>query len=272
MSSWPRVDDPVQDMSTLRMPQAHVQPGQVSYAGAHVAQLDGADGEGGGQTSHRRCSWRYRFAPGAHACSELVLEGGTHNPSYRIRRRARRQRGVRLSGVRRLPTGGPSKPEGSWQLFAKHTTEGLLQWFAPGSGVVAKRRVDQRLIAPAAACVRLIAEPLDQIVIQSNRDPCLARRRSQHRSTFTLSEVVLPLHVLASYWLRSWRVALRAEMSLTVSPRHVYTTTRMRPSASAASVTNHCSLRSVSTIVIASSSCSAVAASSKSTRCFRRFD
>lgn len=55
--------------------------------------------------------------------------------------------------------------------------------------VFAESSVDERLIAPAAGRVDLFAKPLQQIVVNSDRDSGLSSRRSQYRSAFPMGEI-----------------------------------------------------------------------------------
>jgi hypothetical protein len=69
--------------------------------------------------------------------------------------------------------------------------------------------------------MNLIAKPLKDIVVKANRDACLSRRCLDDSTSLAMLEFVLFLHLLLSCRRRSDAVADRAEINLTVSPRHV---------------------------------------------------
>ena len=69
--------------------------------------------------------------------------------------------------------------------------------------------------------VDLLAEPVEYIVINADRDTGLPGGRREHRTSLGLAEIVVLLHRRLSYWRRSDGVAFRAEISRISSPFHV---------------------------------------------------
>jgi hypothetical protein len=98
--------------------------------------------------------------------------------------------------------------------------------------------MDQALVARPAHCVNLLSEPLDQVVIKTDRDPYLARWCLHDRTTFGLADIVVPLYGSLSYRRRFRPIARREEMIRILSCHHVGTTTGRRPEASCPAVEN----------------------------------
>src|SRR2546422_11478415 len=120
-----------------------------------------------------------------------------------------------------------------WAQFVSDTpATRVLQRFMRRCHVLAKRRVDRRLIASAAGGVVSRAETCEGVVVQGDRDACLTRVCGKDCAPASSAEVILLLHRYSSSCRRSRRVAFRAEMIRTASPRQVYTTTMTRPNAS----------------------------------------
>ena len=137
--------------------------------------------------------------------------------------------------------------------------------------VLPKGRIDQRLVAPTPGLADLRLEPLQNILIQPDRDSCLTLRRSQDGATLRLAEVILLWHHRSAYCRRSAAVARRAEMSRMSSPRGDQATTSNWPPGPSPRVTNRSSpYASGSDRVSPSGSSRTSAASAKSTRCFSR--
>src|SRR3989441_327640 len=140
------------------------------------------------------------------------------------------------------------------QFLSDNPAKRVLQRFMRRCHVLAKRRVDRRLIASAAGGVDSLAEPCQDVVVQADRDACLTRLCGKDCAPASSAEVILLLHRYSSYCRRSRRVAFRAEMIRTASPRQVYTTTMTRPNASTPRVMKRSSADDSSGIVIAKTS------------------
>jgi len=110
------------------------------------------------------------------------------------------------------------------QLFSNNATQEFFQGFLGRVDVVVQGAIDQRLITTATGPMSLLAKPLQDIIVETDRDPRFARRRGQNRSALAFAEIILFSHAPLSYCFFSRRVARLAEMSLTrrVSPRPSY--------------------------------------------------
>src|ERR1700741_11123 len=85
-----------------------------------------------------------------------------------------------------------------------------------------KRLVDQGLIVPAAGCVYLFAEPVDDVFVEANGDPNFARIRCDDRPSLSLRKIVLfthsPLPPMVSL-LSATRLARRDQANVRSTPR-----------------------------------------------------
>jgi hypothetical protein len=86
--------------------------------------------------------------------------------------------------------------------------------------MLAQCLVDQRLVAGSTSGVSLLAKPLQEIIVDANRDSRLSRGCLQYRPPLSTRKVVLSFHDFAPYCPRSCGVAWRAEMRGR-SSRHV---------------------------------------------------
>src|SRR5260370_379360 len=93
------------------------------------------------------------------------------------------------------------------QLFPHHPSQYSFQRFLRAPDVRAQRLVDQVLITSTARIIDLLAEPVQNIIIQPDRNARLAARNLDHRPPLAFREIVLLLHVLSSYCRRSSGVA-----------------------------------------------------------------
>src|ERR1019366_2438166 len=80
------------------------------------------------------------------------------------------------------------------KLLSKHPPQRLLERFPASGDVLAERRVDEVLVAPAAGGVNLLPEPPEDVLVQANRDSGLAARHGDDRTPFSLTEVVFVFH------------------------------------------------------------------------------
>ena len=81
------------------------------------------------------------------------------------------------------------------QFLAKHAPQGRFQWLDLSANVLFQGIIDPRLVIAAARGVDLCFEPLDDVIIQSDGDPRLARRQGAYRTTARLREVVFLSHI-----------------------------------------------------------------------------
>lgn len=120
-----------------------------------------------------------------------------------------RARGARPTARRRpsrdcpspgVPDGRSELPLGvllrtvAGELFLEEPAEGVLERLASRLDVRAQGAVDHRLVAASARLVRASAEPVEYLVVETDRDPRLARRCRIDRAPFALAEVV-PLFI-----------------------------------------------------------------------------
>ena len=93
---------------------------------------------------------------------------------------------------------------------------------ACASDVFTQRVVDQRLVVAATCTIHDVLKMLDNVVIETNRDASLSRRRRHNGTASGLAEIVFPLHLcLLSYSARSRRVA--HSNSTAAPPVHICT-------------------------------------------------
>ena len=157
------------------------------------------------------------------------------------------------------------------ELLADYAPQRCLQRLPCLLNVPPQGLIDQSLVAAPSRSMNLLAKPRQDVIVQTNRDPRLASRDRNHRTTPGLGEIVFLLHVCPSYCWRSLGVAGRAEISRIVSPRQVYTTTNTRPRVSIPTLIHRrSSSDDGSSIVRARSSSKTPTASAKSTPCFWR--
>jgi len=74
-----------------------------------------------------------------------------------------------------------------------------------------QRPVDQVLVTPASCFINLLAKPVQNVVVQPDRDPRLAARHLDHRPPLAFREIVVLLRLISSYCRRSSGVASLAE-------------------------------------------------------------
>src|SRR5258708_607673 len=113
----------------------------------------------------------------------------------------------------------------------QHTTQGTFEILFGRLRDAAQSLVDEGLIAPPSGLVNLIPKPLKDVVVDPDGDSRLAGRGAKNGTATTVPKIVLLLH--------------RGRSS-----RHVYATTRIRPSASIPSVTNRSSSSEVSSEMV----------------------
>ena len=82
------------------------------------------------------------------------------------------------------------------EFLAYHLPERGLELSFMHLDVASESVVDQCLVASAARCVHGIAEPLQDIVVDSDGDPGFARLGREHRATASLAEIVVLFHVM----------------------------------------------------------------------------
>ena len=92
-------------------------------------------------------------------------------------------------GRRRLP-----RSASAFQLFPNDFTKYRFNRTFPLLHRTAERFVHERLVVSTTGSVYLLAEPLKDIVVNTNRDSGLTRRRGDHRTTLGLAKIVLFLH------------------------------------------------------------------------------
>lgn len=126
--------------------------------------------------------------------------------------------------VRRSALSG--SPLGLLALLAQDSAQRGLEGLATARHVLAQRLVHERLIARAAENVRLAPEPLQDVVVDADRDPGLPLADRRHGAATSTAEVGLVPHGVLSYRRLSAGVALLAEMSRIRSSRHAQATTR----------------------------------------------
>src|ERR1044071_4774658 len=91
-------------------------------------------------------------------------EGGTRGPD----------RADRTAGTHRRPGRTRSRrapPPLALQLFAEDPAEHVLESVLPRFHVASKGLIHQRLIVPSTGAVHLLAEPVEEIRIDADRDP-----------------------------------------------------------------------------------------------------
>lgn len=100
------------------------------------------------------------------------------------------------------------------QLLANDLAQGLFeQAVGAAADVFPQDRVDQDQVVAAARVVDLLAEPIDDLVIERQRDRGLARGRGGYnRAPRAFAEVVGLFMAQSLYCFRSLASALRAEM------------------------------------------------------------
>lgn len=62
------------------------------------------------------------------------------------------------------------------QLLTQHSAKRCFERFAFGADVLPKGRINERLIAATASRMNLFAKPLQQVVVNADRDPRLVQR------------------------------------------------------------------------------------------------
>lgn len=112
------------------------------------------------------------------------------------------------SGRRHLGSGGR-------QNLTEDAPDRVLKRLGVAFDRLPQRTIDRTLVVSSAGRMNLLAEPFQHVVIDSNRDSSLPRRHGIHRPLLRSAEIKVLLHCVVSYWRRSERVALRAEMSRT---------------------------------------------------------
>lgn len=98
------------------------------------------------------------------------------------------------------------------KLLADDHAKGILEAVILALNVLAKRSIDRTLVVATARGVHAPAEPIQHVVIDSDRDSRLAPWRRQYRPPDDPRKVAIFFHLLLSYRLRSVDVAKRAEM------------------------------------------------------------
>ncbi len=106
-------------------------------------------------------------------------------------------------------------------FLSNHPPEQPFKVFAIGSDVVSQCLVDHCLVTAAPGIMNAGAEPVEDIVIDPDGNPGLARRGSDHRPSFALAEVVSLFHGPSLYCRCSSLSAFLAEISRIRSPRIV---------------------------------------------------
>src|SRR5271157_6134096 len=78
------------------------------------------------------------------------------------------------------------------QLLADDTSQGVFQFGRRllALDVVAQHVIDDGLVIAAARVFHLIAEVIEDVAIQPDRDALLPRRQRQYRAAFSFAEVV----------------------------------------------------------------------------------
>ncbi len=92
-------------------------------------------------------------------------------------------------GRRRLPRGTRT-----FQLFPNDLAKYRFNWTFPLLHRAAECVVHESLVVSTTGSIHLLAEPLKDIVVNTNRDSGLARRRGDHWTTLGLAKIVLFLH------------------------------------------------------------------------------
>lgn len=171
---------------------------------------------------------------------------------------------------RRDPVTPTSACVESGQFLTHHASHDFFERLCMRLDIFTQGVVDQRLVVAAARGMHLVTKPLQDVVIDPDRDARLAMHYRIDGATRSLAEVIGCFHRWSSYCRCSWLSALRAEMMRICSPRYVKTTTRILPNASMPRVMHRSSIAWPSGIVRAYSSENTVAASAKSIPCLRR--
>ena len=125
--------------------------------------------------------------------------------------------GAETRGFWKMPWRLASAP----QFLSYDSADCRFQRFASTCDVLKERIIDQRLIVSAAGLIDLLAEPIQDFVVEAYGNPRFPGRSGNHRPPFCLREVVFTLHKPSAYSFRSPGVAGRAEMIRTLLSRHV---------------------------------------------------
>src|SRR5712692_2977154 len=80
------------------------------------------------------------------------------------------------------------------ELFPDHPAQRRFQRLLSAPDVLSQRLVDQSLIVTSASPIHLLAKPVQNIIIQPDRDSGLALRNRDDWSAFASAEIVFTLH------------------------------------------------------------------------------
>jgi len=80
------------------------------------------------------------------------------------------------------------------KLLPEDLPENLLERLVLGRDERPEGFVDERLVVPSSSIIDPSSEPIQQIIVQTNRDPCLPSRRGCDRASASGTEVVFLSH------------------------------------------------------------------------------
>ena len=83
---------------------------------------------------------------------------------------------------------------GVFEFFANHLAKGVFQGLFLLSDVLAKRGIDEALVVATTSLGDLVLEPIDHIIVESNRDAGFALGDGQNRAALALLEIIFFLH------------------------------------------------------------------------------
>jgi len=80
------------------------------------------------------------------------------------------------------------------KLLPEDFSKNLLERPVLGRDERSESVIDESLVVPSSRIIDLRPEPIQQIIVQTDRDPCLPRRRSGDRATASSTEVIFLSH------------------------------------------------------------------------------
>ena len=100
-------------------------------------------------------------------------------------------------GCDRLCNGSLAGSLGRQQLFAHYPPQNIFQRLLAILNVLTQSMIDECLIVAAARRMHFFAKPIQDIIIESNRDPRLATGHRVNRATLACAEIIFVFHGLA---------------------------------------------------------------------------
>jgi hypothetical protein len=80
------------------------------------------------------------------------------------------------------------------KLLSDHFPKNVLEWLVLGRDERPERFVDKRLVISSPRSLNPASEPIQQIIIQTNGDPCLVTRGRRDCASAAGTEIIFLLH------------------------------------------------------------------------------